>query len=112
MGCAVDAARVFQLDNPTIVICPAAADTGFHAEMTTLDKASNDLFDALFGHVAFSGEMRDTRPCEALPFVDEVREDIGQHEGERRQLRVCLHLVEPREFFTREGAGYGGPPLQ
>ena len=82
MGCAADAARALQLDNPTVAICPAAPDADFHAKMTALDKASNDLLDALLGHAAFGGEMRDAGPCAPLAFVDQVSENIGQHEGE------------------------------
>ena len=95
MGCVADEARGFQLDNPTVAICPAAPDADFHAEMTALDKASNDLFDALPGHAALSGEMRDAGPCVPLPFVDQVSENIGQHEGEWCQLRVAAHLIKP-----------------
>jgi hypothetical protein len=82
MGRAAHAARVIQLDNPTIAICPAAPDAGFHAEMTALDKASNDFLDALPGHAAFGGEMRDAGPCAPLAFVDQVSQNIGQYEGE------------------------------
>jgi hypothetical protein len=32
--------------------------------------------------VTFGGEMRDAGPCAPLAFVDQVSENIGQHEGE------------------------------
>jgi hypothetical protein len=95
LGRATDAAPVFNLDNPTVAICPAAPDANFHAQMTALDKASNDLLDALLGHAAFGGEMRDAGPCAPLAFVDQVSENLGQHEGKRCQLRVAMHLVKP-----------------
>jgi len=82
LGCVADEARLCRFDNPTVAICPAAPDADFHVEMTVLDKASNDLLDALLGHVTFGGEMRDAGPCAPLSFVDQVSENIGQHEGE------------------------------
>ena len=77
----------------------------FDGQMAAFDKARNDLLDASLGHVTLRGETGDAGPSEALPFVHEICDHVGEHEGERRQLGIGAHLVEPNEFFARKGYG-------
>ena len=90
-------------DDPPIAVGLAAAVSMFDGQMAAFDKASNDLLDASLGHATLRGEMSDAGPSEALPFIHEICDHIGEHEGERRQLRIGAHLVEPNEFVAHKG---------
>ena len=75
----------------------------FDGQMAAFDKARNDLLDASLGDATFGSETRHAGPGEPLPFIDEVGDHVGQHEGERSQLGIGAHLVEPNEFFAYKG---------
>lgn len=96
-------ARVVISDDPTVPVRLATAVSQFDGQTAAFDKAPNDLLNASFGHTTFGGEVGDAGPGIALAFVDEVGEDIGEHEGKRRQLGIGAHLVEPEKFFARKG---------
>jgi len=97
--------RVVLNEKPPIAIRLAAPDSEFDGKMAAFNQSPNDFLDAILGRATRRGETSDAGPGVALPFVDEICDHIGEHEGEWRQLRIGSHLVEPNEFFARKGHG-------
>jgi hypothetical protein len=93
------------LDNPAIAVRLATTGSEFNVKMSAVDKASNDLLDAVLGHAAFGGETHDTWPGVAFPVIDEVGEHIGQHNasgvssGSARTWSSHTNLSRAKELF-------------
>ena len=89
-------------DDPAIAVGLSATAAAFNGEVTAFDKAANDFLNASFSHATFGGKPRDAWPGVAFSVIDEIGEDIGEHEAERRQGGISTHLVEPDEFVARK----------
>ena len=90
-------------DDPSIAVRLAPPISQFDGQVAAFDKAPKDFLNASLGHATVGRESRDAGPGAAQAFVDEIGEDIGEHEGERRQLGVGAHLFKPEKFLARKG---------
>ncbi|MFZ3178641.1 MAG: hypothetical protein WA156_00165 [Methylocystis silviterrae] len=97
-----DAARVGLFDDPPVAVRSAATGFELDGEMAAVAQPPNNLLDPVLGDATFCGEMSDAGPGEALPFIDEIGEHIGEHEGERREFWIGAHLLEPKELVAME----------
>jgi len=90
------------LEDPSMAV--RSAGSILCGEMAEFGQPPNNFLDAVLGDATFCGEMRDAGPGEALPFVDEIGEQISELEGERRQLGIGANLFEPEELGAHKGA--------
>ena len=64
--------------------------------------ANLDKEMAPFGYAAAGYERRNAWPGVAFLFISEISERFGKKEGERYELRVSAHLVEPNKFLAQK----------
>ena len=80
----------------------APASVSLEMEMVPFDEFLDDFLGAPFGDAAFKGEKRNAWPGTAFLLVDEIAKRVGGKEGERGQLSIGTHLVEPKNFLARK----------